>query len=76
MISLDRVDRVLCDCCGDDMGQILGGVPTTAGAICDHTKAPYFAVCPDCKVNSSLELSGPYTREEFMDIVTSTEHWA
>ena len=25
MIALDRV---LCDCCGDDMGQILGGVPT------------------------------------------------
>lgn len=45
MIALDRV---LCDCCGDDMGQILGGVPTAAGVICDHNKAPHFAICPDC----------------------------
>jgi hypothetical protein len=40
MIALDRV---LCDCCGDDMGQIV--VP---GAISDQRKAPHFAVCPDC----------------------------
>ena len=76
MISLDRVDRVLCDCCGYDMGQILGGVPTTAGAICDHTKAPHFAVCPDCKVNPALELSGPYSRDEFISIICSPEHWS
>lgn len=76
MISLERVDRVLCDCCGDDMGQILGGVPTSAGSICDHTKAPHFAVCPDCKVNPSLELSGPYSRDEFTSIICSLEHWS
>lgn len=86
MISLDRV---LCDCCGDDMGQIMGGIPTAAGVICDQNKAPHFAVCPDCTVDAceylalpvpdctpSLQLSGPYTRDEFTDIVTSPEHWA
>ena len=65
MISLDRVDRVLCDCCGDDMGQILGGVPTTAGAICDHTKAPHFAVCPDCN----------FARDELAEIAHGSEYW-
>lgn len=45
MISLDRV---LCDCCGDDMGQIMGGETVVPGAISDQTKAPHFAVCPDC----------------------------
>lgn len=45
MISLDRV---LCDCCGDDMGQVLGGVVVAPGHICDHSKAPHFAICPEC----------------------------
>lgn len=45
MISLDRV---LCDCCGDDMGQIMGGETVVPGAISDQRKAPHFAVCPDC----------------------------
>lgn len=41
-------DRVICNCCGDDMGQLNGGVCTRPGALVDLTKAPYFAVCPDC----------------------------
>jgi hypothetical protein len=48
------------------MGQILGGVPTTAGAICDHTKAPHFAVCPDCN----------FARDELAEIAHGAEHWA
>lgn len=54
MIALDRV---LCDCCGDDMGQIMGGIPTAPGFICDHSTPPYFAVCPDC-VGDACEYLG------------------
>ncbi|ARS48999.1 hypothetical protein PSMEN_11595 [Ectopseudomonas mendocina] len=42
------LDRVLCDCCGDDMGQLLGGEVVRPGALVDQSKAPHFAVCPDC----------------------------
>ncbi len=42
------LDRVLCDCCGDDMGQLLGGEPVRPGALVDQTQAPHFALCPDC----------------------------
>lgn len=55
------LDRVLCDCCGDDMGQLLGGECTTPGSLVDMTKPPYFAVCPECNVDVSeyLQLPSP-----------------
>ena len=42
------LDRVLCDCCGDDMGQLLGGEVVRPGFLTDQTKAPHFVICPDC----------------------------
>ncbi len=57
------LDRVLCDCCGDDMGQLIGGVCTRPGALVDMTKSPYFAVCPDCYSDASEYLQLPAPRE-------------
>lgn len=57
------LDRVLCDCCGDDMGQLNGGVCTSPGALVDMTKPPYFAVCPDCYSDAAEYLQLPAPRE-------------
>lgn len=57
------LDRVLCDCCGDDMGQLLGGECTTPGALVDMTQPPHFAVCPECDVDVSEYLGLPTSQE-------------
>lgn len=57
------LDRVLCDCCGDDMGQLLGGECTTQGALVDMTQPPHFAVCPECDVDASENLCLPAPQE-------------
>lgn len=57
------LDRVLCDCCGDDMGQLLGGEPVRPGALVDHTRAPHFAVCPECYSDAAEYLQLPAPRE-------------
>lgn len=57
------LDRVLCDCCGDDMGQLLGGECTTPGVLVDLGQAPHFAVCPDCFVNARQYLGLPAPQE-------------
>lgn len=57
------LDRVLCDCCGDYMGQLYGGVCTRPGALVDMTKAPHFAVCPDCYVDAREFLGLPVPQE-------------
>lgn len=57
------LDRVLCDCCGDDMGQLLGGEVVRPGALVDQRKPPYFAVCPDC-YSDAVEYLGLQTPQE------------
>ena len=57
------LDRVLCDCCGDDMGQLLGGEVTRPGALVDQRKAPNFAVCPDCYSDAAEYLGLPPPQE-------------
>lgn len=57
------LDRVLCDCCGNDMGRLLGGEVTRPGLIVDKSQAPHFAVCPDCDVDFSQYL-GVRTSQE------------
>lgn len=58
-----RLDRVICDCCGDDMGQLLGGEPVRSGWLVDQTKAPNFAVCPDCHADAVEYLGLPAPQE-------------
>jgi len=48
-------DRVLCDLCGDDMGQLLAAPVQAPGILADHRQAPYFCVCPDCSDFSELD---------------------
>lgn len=57
------LDRVICDCCGDDMGQLLGGECTTPGALVNLSQAPHFAVCPDC-YSDAAEYLGLATSQE------------
>lgn len=49
------LDRVLCDLCGDDMGQLLAAPVQAPGILADQSKAPYFCVCPDCLDFSELD---------------------
>lgn len=58
------LDRVLCDCCGDDMGQLLGGEVVRPGVLVDQTKAPHFAVCPDCYSDAVAYLGLPSPQSE------------
>ncbi len=46
MLTAD--DRVFCDCCGAYIGQLWHRVLGSAPAIPDRTRAPHFALCPDC----------------------------
>lgn len=49
------LDRVLCNCCGDDMGQLYNQPAPQPDALEDHTSAPHFAVCPNCDADSEKE---------------------
>lgn len=44
------LDRVLCNCCGDDMGQLHHQPAPQPDALDDQSTAPHFAVCPNCAV--------------------------
>lgn len=57
------LDRVLCDCCGDDMGQLIGGEVVRPGALVDQRKAPNFSVCPDCYSDAAEYLGLPPPQE-------------
>lgn len=58
------LDRVLCDCCGGDMGQLLGGEVTRPGLIVDKSQAPHFAVCPECYSDAAAYLGLPSPQSE------------
>lgn len=42
------VDRVLCDCCGQAMGQLYQQPAPQADLLPDLRMAPHQTVCPDC----------------------------
>ena len=42
------VDRVLCDCCGQPMGQLYNQSAPQPDLLPDLNKAPYLVYCPDC----------------------------
>lgn len=48
-------DRVLCNCCGDDMGQLHHQPAPQADLLPDLRLPPYFAVCPLCLDSSELD---------------------
>ena len=41
-------DRVYCDLCEVEVGQLHAGPVQTPGALADQRVPPYFCVCPDC----------------------------
>jgi len=41
-------DRVTCDICEQDMGQLHRQPASAPDLIADQRTAPYFTVCPDC----------------------------
>ncbi|VXC46522.1 hypothetical protein [Pseudomonas sp. 8O] len=43
------VDRVLCDCCGQPMGQLYNQPAPQADLLPDLTRAPHVTLCPDCQ---------------------------
>ncbi|MHB0765133.1 hypothetical protein ACYCFC_12265 [Stutzerimonas sp. NM35] len=42
-------DRVICDCCGCDMGKLMQLPAPQSDLIPDLNLPPHFAVCPDCE---------------------------
>lgn len=42
------VDRVLCDCCGQPMGQLYNQSAPQSDLLPDLNKAPALVICPDC----------------------------
>lgn len=44
-------DRVICDCCQCDMGQLHHQPAPQPDALEDHNKPPFFAVCPNCRTD-------------------------
>jgi len=49
------LDRVFCDCCEVEVGQLLTGPVQVPGAIADQRIPPYFCFCPDCLDAASAE---------------------
>lgn len=49
------LDRVLCNCCGDDMGQLHHQPAPQPYLLDDHSSAPHFAVCPNCDASDDQE---------------------
>lgn len=43
------VDRVLCDCCGQPMGQLYNQSAPQPDLLPYLSRRPHFAVCPDCE---------------------------
>ena len=43
------VDRVLCDCCGQPMGQLYQQPAPQADLLPDLSTAPHQTICPDCQ---------------------------
>lgn len=44
-------DVVICNCCGDNMGQLHHQPAPQPDALEDHTQPPFFAVCPNCRAD-------------------------
>ncbi|MAX89209.1 MAG: hypothetical protein CMK99_00495 [Pseudomonas sp.] len=42
-------DRVICDCCGNDMGKLMSLPAPQSDLLPDLRLPPHFAVCPDCE---------------------------
>ena len=42
------VDRVLCDCCGQPMGQLYNQSAPQPDLLPDLNTAPHQVICPDC----------------------------
>ncbi|WP_312300561.1 hypothetical protein [Stutzerimonas nitrititolerans] len=42
-------DRVICDCCGNDMGKLMCLPAPQSDLLPDLSLPPHFAVCPDCE---------------------------
>jgi uncharacterized protein CbrC (UPF0167 family) len=42
------VDRVLCDCCGQPMGQLYNQSAPQPDLLPDLNTAPDLVICPDC----------------------------
>ncbi|MGK8438379.1 hypothetical protein ACRS3X_13730 [Ectopseudomonas hydrolytica] len=43
------VDRVLCDCCGQPMGQLYNQSAPQPDLLPDLNTAPDLVICPDCQ---------------------------
>ncbi|MDH1669508.1 hypothetical protein [Stutzerimonas stutzeri] len=44
-----KVDQVLCDGCGNDMGKLMALPAPQSDLLSDLSLPPHFAVCPDCE---------------------------
>jgi hypothetical protein len=42
------IDRVLCDCCGQPMGQLYQQPAAQSDLLNDLRQAPHTTLCPDC----------------------------
>ncbi|MBK3749281.1 hypothetical protein [Stutzerimonas balearica] len=54
-------DRVFCDCCGNDMGKLMGLPAPQSDLLPDLSLPPHVAVCPDCEPSeqtADLEQAG------------------
>ena len=54
-------DRVYCDCCGNDMGNLMALPAPQSDLLPDLSLPPHFAVCPDCEPSeqtADLEQAG------------------
>lgn len=49
------LDRVFCDLCEVDVGQLFTGPVQAPGVLSDQRVPPYFCVCPDCFAAASAE---------------------
>lgn len=49
------VDRVLCNLCGCDMGQLHHQPAPQSDLLTDQSKAPAFAACPDCEAQDKQQ---------------------
>lgn len=50
------LDRVFCDLCETQVGQLLTGPVQLPGILADQRLPPYYCVCPDCLDSASSEL--------------------
>ena len=57
------LDRVICNCCGGDMGQLHHQPAAQADLLPDLRTAPYFAVCPVCEDSAIVFAPAPVAAE-------------